>query len=932
MSDTGIASSAVKPDVTVVVITYNDAERLPDAIRSALGQTLRNLEVILVNHGSTDNTAAVADRLAANESRLTVIHLPDNEGGPGRPCNAGIDAARGRYVTILASDDLLEPDACRRMVFAADLHRADVVLGRPVRVHVHDKGRLQSWMPAVYDSPGTFQGVRENPLIIFDQISASKLYSRDFLLANQIRFPEDLIYEDQVFTNHVYLAARHIVVQSDLTYRWMVREKAERLSVTFTRGELQNLRNRIEANRRIDALYDKYAAGDLRVVKDRKFLSHDLRLYLQDLWLRSDEYQQTFVEEAGTYLETISEDVLDELPPIYRAILFLLRSRNVPLVLAAGEYLSKPSRVSVPLYRDGERVYWAQDRPSDPAAQAALDVTDLHLDRTPLPSFPLACRVASIRLEGARAKVSLEVVNPLEKIPDTEVSFGLVLRCRQQPGRAHSVPAAATRRHGYVDLEAAVDLSALPFVRARTQTWDAYVRVSSRLGDRIARVMVRPSQLPDKPVEVRPPHHYLTGGALLPYVTRKGALSFQLVNHSYWRRRAGDVVKQAADTAASIRRSVTPPIRRGRIATTHFLHSRLPIQENLVLFESFEGRQYSDGPRAIYEALHKAHPGVEAVWSYRRSARLNTFPKDVRLVLRGSAEYYRTLARARYLVDNYGLPTRFRKRDGAIYIQTWHGTPFKLMFFDSPLVRSMSEERWRHYQELVDRWDYLIATSPYFEQTFVRSANFSNELLRTGSPRNDRLVRENTTDVSMAIRQRLGLPTDRRVALYAPTYRAAAASTYSPFDMRDAARHLGDEWFFVYRQHYYRRQVRIPNDLAWFGIDMTLHPDVNDLMLASDLLISDYSSIIADYAVLGRPIILYTPDLEDYERTFGMYVDLRDVAPGPLVTDTDGLVHVLQELDDVRQAYAQRYTDFVEVFCPAEDGTASARVVKQVWG
>src|SRR3954447_24848610 len=137
------------PDVSVVVPVYNDP-LVEQAIASALGQTLRSVEVVVVDHGSTDGTGELLDRIAGREPRVRAFHLPDNEGGPGRPLNAGMDAAQGRDITILGSEDELERDACRTLLAAADIESADLVTSMTRRILVHENNRVRRWYPRLY--------------------------------------------------------------------------------------------------------------------------------------------------------------------------------------------------------------------------------------------------------------------------------------------------------------------------------------------------------------------------------------------------------------------------------------------------------------------------------------------------------------------------------------------------------------------------------------------------------------------------------------------------------------------------------------------------------------------------------------------------------------------------------------------------------------
>src|SRR5205085_9106206 len=167
------------PTLTVVVIVYNDAERLPRAVASVLRQSLASIEIMIVNDCSTDGSGDVADRLASSHrGRVRVVHLPENSGGCGRPRNAGTDAARGRWVMFLDSDDELPRDACRALVEAAEEAEAVFSAGLCMRVHVNKGRQLTSWYQWLYTQRVVYTSVQDNPDLLYDTTANNKCYRR----------------------------------------------------------------------------------------------------------------------------------------------------------------------------------------------------------------------------------------------------------------------------------------------------------------------------------------------------------------------------------------------------------------------------------------------------------------------------------------------------------------------------------------------------------------------------------------------------------------------------------------------------------------------------------------------------------------------------------------------------------------------------------
>ncbi|MCK9795021.1 CDP-glycerol:glycerophosphate glycerophosphotransferase [Isoptericola sp. 4D.3] len=345
-----------------------------------------------------------------------------------------------------------------------------------------------------------------------------------------------------------------------------------------------------------------------------------------------------------------------------------------------------------------------------------------------------------------------------------------------------------------------------------------------------------------------------------------------------------------------------------------------------VLLESFGGRSVGDSPLALSRELHRRGDGRPQYWSV---ACLSTpVPEWATPVLRFSAEWYDVLERATLLINNNNWPWYFRKGEHQTYLQTWHGTPLKRIGNDVPGGNLTITYR-RLMQREAQSWDYLLSQNEYSAEIFPAAFGFDGKVLVEGYPRNDALVDDTAERTRAAVRRRLGLDDDVRVLLYAPTWRdnvkeGARYGRVAFLDFDQLARAAGPRTVVLYRGH--SNTAASSSDLPGGVVDVTHHPDVNELMLASDALVTDYSSIMFDYGVLRRPIFLLVPDLELYGTTTrGFYRNLEDVAPGPLCADTSELVAALGT--DHWSEWGAAHDRFVAEFAPRDDGAASARVV-----
>ncbi len=247
--------------------------------------------------------------------------------------------------------------------------------------------------------------------------------------------------------------------------------------------------------------------------------------------------------------------------------------------------------------------------------------------------------------------------------------------------------------------------------------------------------------------------------------------------------------------------------------------------------------------------------------------------------------------------------------------------------------------KWDAYHQSLD-WDYLIAANAFSEETFRRCFMFERDLLRTGYPRNDILYleQEERQAVADTVRSRVGVPEGKKVILYAPTWRddeyygPGRHKFTAPLDMGILKRELGSEYVILLRVHYFVADRMDLSGMQDFVFDVSEYEDIAELYLASDLLITDYSSVFFDYANLGRPILFFTYDLERYrDKLRGFYLDMKQDMPGPLLYTTEEVVDAVRNLQQIRQDYQERYRSFCETYCDWEDGNASQRIVESVF-
>lgn len=372
-------------------------------------------------------------------------------------------------------------------------------------------------------------------------------------------------------------------------------------------------------------------------------------------------------------------------------------------------------------------------------------------------------------------------------------------------------------------------------------------------------------------------------------------------------------------------------VENARQAYPRYLRD-LSLINNLVLFESFLGKAYAGNPRYIYEELLRSRPDLQCVWAYNGN---NHIPGDPHVVTRGSAEYYRLLAQAKYRVNNIRFPVNGRK-DETVYLQTWHGTPLKRLSFDIEVSGPEVEARDSLYLES-RAWSFLLSENPYSSEILPRAFRYTGKVLEMGYPLTDVLL-DSSVDRDAEVRA-LGLPKGKRFILYAPTWRdnKAIAAWQHKFDLNldftVIANGLPADCILLIKAHHLVSEKLDRTSLPDNVMDMSHVEDVNDLCLVADVLVTDYSSVFFDFAVTGRPVLFYCYDLEVYAtETRGLYLDVNTALPGPIVRTTAELVGELADIDSLRARYAKRYSVFQRQFCSLNDGHSARRVVAEVFG
>lgn len=357
-----------------------------------------------------------------------------------------------------------------------------------------------------------------------------------------------------------------------------------------------------------------------------------------------------------------------------------------------------------------------------------------------------------------------------------------------------------------------------------------------------------------------------------------------------------------------------------------YIH-RFPVERETVIFEAFLGNQYACSPKALYEAMcgMEKYRNYKKVWMFQNPEAHRELLKNpgTILVKYGSREYYEFYARAGVWITNYRLAAGIEKRPEQIYVQTWHGTPLKKIGCDvesAGISKAQQKRTAAEYAKEGQRADYLPSPSPFYSEKITSAFCLGSQakILEYGYPRNDALLAPDNGR-GAKIRKKLGIPKGKRVILYAPTWRdnqhtAGEGYTYRlGIDFDALKRSLEEDCVILFRAHYL---ISTRFDFEKFGgfiRNVSDYDDINELYLAADMLITDYSSVFFDYANLERPILFYMYDYEEYKHELRDFYFGTEEFPGPVIQkerDISGDIRDLFQgfqVDETYRAFNNKY-------------------------
>lgn len=995
--------------LTVVIPTFNVEAYLVQCLDSVISQSYANLEVVIVDDGSTDSTLKIAKDYARWDKRIRVIGL--EHGGNGRARNIGIASARGTFLTFADSDDIVAVDAYLTMMLAIHRSGSDFVVGSSDRL-VGSKRVPTKLATRLHAEARLAVSLAEFPEILDDVFLWNKLFQRTFWDLQVGPLPEGLLYEDQETTARAYVRAARFDVLPDVVYSW--RQRPDGKSITQGKGDLKNLQDRLIVAQSVSQLLLADAEDEAVQVWCQRLFGSDLTPYFDLVANRGDDYWETLQSGVSGLIRTFeaSGSILDStwhsMDPHARVYLTLAAAGSREAVedvivdrIDSGtgfEVFQEDGRfVALPNYwEELEQTQGTQALACSAeslAFESGIRLRDLQDGRGPVLRGHAYIRGLASSVEMDSIRVLFLLVNGSERLvpitriedPRIDVDANDAFASHVRSGfeiDMQDYPELATATSARVELSVGdASWSAVHSLKI-TETLEACHRVaegikplvvgfavdeasekfaidvvwgSSHASEHVylstSQVQIDPADTVHLSAGVRrysfELHHLHWGRQVYSYpsgaytlrhkATQSGkALPIQAssplgikspLEHSLKHSNLSGWVTPTNSFAVSIGAPLTM-VERSKYGQRQLQKSfnESDAVEDHVLIESFGGGSCTDSPRALAESLRSSDANVTIYCSVTDHS--VPVPEFMLPLIQGTASWFKSVRTARLLINNNIFPFFFRKGPKQVYLQTWHGTPIKKIGAHAPKTFISPSYR-RGVLREADSWTGLVAQNAYAKDIFAECFNYHGPIFCLGYPRNDNLVR--AQNFRSDIRESLSLTAKQVAVLVAPTwrddsYRAGIASGHGNLDL---------EFLLDASPEHYRFLVRSHQNEVGMGalarhrkvLNVSSHPDINDLFIASDCLITDYSSLAFDYLNTDKPILVHMSHDSNYEKVRGTYLILTELFDSQVAHSMPSLLSLLTRVNS-GEASSQKMKQIRDVYAPMDDGNASGRVLQ----
>ena len=950
------------PIVSIVVPCFDVENYLGECVTSVLQQSLDDIELILVDDGSTDSTPMLADECGARDPRVVVVHQPNR--GLGGARNTGVRTATGKYLFFLDSDDVLPADALQRMVSSAEESCSDFVSGVAMKFTAE-----RQWKAAMYRSPFRTDRFSTHlfyePDLLYDHIACSKLFRRSFWDEQEFEFPEGVLFEDIELVTRAHCTARSVDLLSTPTYLWREREQGAQ-SITQDRTRAGSTTARFAALGRIDTYLRDHAPINVWEAHGAKVFSMDVPVYCRLIADNDRSYLDEFKASAGALARTVSPTGITKVNVVNRKIWQALLDDDEAALRACAELLIGRHTGSLRRrWRGSRRLGGDVARPrhellKESQAMASQTMSVIKRRARRIASI-VGTAIVDLKLQRDASAISDNPEVSVDDLIDRSVTSTRRLedRARRVARKVGVLPTPQPGRRAAANAPDAVRFDCVGTISARVGTFrdrgviltfsehTVPVTRAALLHETERIVLELPSAAGGSfSLNLGDLRRFGREATLRPGTWRTVAVdssgrawivtSDSPARHEHTDAEAGAEYRLRADHAGinvSVA-SLLPPIDRPAraqtaIRATHTRRAASGARRRAIFYECYYGRSVGCHPRAIFEALRKRLPDdVEHVF-VTQPGFLHA-PEGATTAQRWTRRYHDYLRTSPLIVSNCELHRTFTRAHFQTVVQTWHGTPLKRigLDIDAPAFRNQDYQADLAHQ--VAQWSMMVSPTDDTDQIFRRAFGYEGELLSIGSPRNDRLVRNSVSERD-AIRADLSLETDDLAALFAPTFRddAHGPGGYAArpqCDLRTLLRSLPDNAKVLFRAHSNIRS----SDIPWNEprvVNVSDYPDAQDLILAGDVLVTDYSSMMFDWSLTHKPLVLFAPDLDQYRDVRNFYYDYESLISDQIATKASDLE---RQLAAAIIESRQDLSSLVATFAHRDDGRATERLVDEI--
>ena len=381
-----------------------------------------------------------------------------------------------------------------------------------------------------------------------------------------------------------------------------------------------------------------------------------------------------------------------------------------------------------------------------------------------------------------------------------------------------------------------------------------------------------------------------------------------------------NVFYEISKSRNSMSNKIQKAIAMAKLVVARILVCFSPIRKDKFFFIAMKGKSYGDNMKCIsdYVALHHKNPTI--IWSFTKSF-IKTSKCNHQMVTNYTLKYYYHLLTSKYIIHNVSFSRwEYKKMKGQIVLNTWHGTPLKKIGIDS---EEFPLSEMNHMQFNSDITDIFVSGSKFTSNVY-RKALLQKKIFETGTPRND-IFFYNHPNIKKKVRERFQINEYDLILLYAPTFRSDMCISHYDFDINETKRVIenrtGKHVEVLIRLHpKFMSEKNILSFFPPYAIDATSYEDMQELLYATDILVTDYSSSMFDFMYMLKPVIMYVPDREQYERERGTYFRI-DELPFIVINNNNEIGSTLESFDI--SDYKDRVTSFFEKIGSVENGHAT---------